>query len=409
MALVIDGKSLDFALEEDVKDTFLELALLCKAVVCCRVTPLQKALVVKLVKDNVAGAVTLAIGDGANDVSMIQAAHVGVGISGMEGLQAVRSSDFAIAQFRYLKKLLLTHGGWGYSRVCKVVVICFYKNITLYLIQFWFALNNNFSGMTLFETWSSVSSYNVIWTLLPPLAIGIFDQYVSARMLDRYPQMYKSGQSGAFYNHKIFIGWILNSFFHSLMLFYLWTWVLQDSDILSNGLVADNWAFGTMVYVTTIITVLIKHCLIVDSYVSFTVYSIFGSFGVFMVFFPLYSTLGPLFGASPELLGVSHAMFYCLPFWLSLIVFPIMINLRDIIWKYVRRSYLPENYHIVQEIQKYNIPDYRPRQEHFRKQVHKVRQIQRIKQTRGFAFSQNESGQAGLIRSYDTTLRKPKG
>ena len=147
MALVIDGKTLNFALEEDVREIFLELAMLCKAVICCRVSPLQKALVVKLVKDNVAGSVTLAIGDGANDVSMIQAAHIGVGISGQEGLQAARASDFSIAQFRFLRKLLLVHGGWAYSRIAKVIIICFYKNITMYMIQFWFALNNNFSGM----------------------------------------------------------------------------------------------------------------------------------------------------------------------------------------------------------------------------------------------------------------------
>jgi phospholipid-transporting ATPase len=147
MVLVIDGKTLTHALHEDVRLIFLELSMLCKALVCCRVSPLQKALVVKLVKENVAGSVTMAIGDGANDVSMIQAAHIGVGISGMEGLQAARSADFAIAQFRFLRKLMLVHGGWAYSRVAKVIVICFYKNITLYLIQFWFSLNNNFSGM----------------------------------------------------------------------------------------------------------------------------------------------------------------------------------------------------------------------------------------------------------------------
>jgi phospholipid-transporting ATPase len=144
--LIIDGRSLTFALEDDVKFIFLELACLCKAVVCCRVSPLQKALVVKLVKKNVKGSITLAIGDGANDVGMIQAAHVGVGISGMEGLQAARSADFAIAQFRYLRKLLLVHGGWAYSRLSKLILYSFYKNITLYLIQMWFALDNGFSG-----------------------------------------------------------------------------------------------------------------------------------------------------------------------------------------------------------------------------------------------------------------------
>lgn len=101
---------------------------------------------VKLVKKNVADCVTLAIGDGANDVSMIQAAHVGIGISGMEGLQAARASDFAIAQFRFLRKLLLVHGQWAYSRMSKLVLYSFYKNITLYLIQLWFTMDNGYSG-----------------------------------------------------------------------------------------------------------------------------------------------------------------------------------------------------------------------------------------------------------------------
>lgn len=82
---------------------------------CCRVSPKQKALVVRLVRDNL-DSLTLAIGDGANDVSMIQAADVGVGISGEEGMQAVNASDYSIAQFRFLKRLLLVHGHWSYAR-----------------------------------------------------------------------------------------------------------------------------------------------------------------------------------------------------------------------------------------------------------------------------------------------------
>lgn len=113
--LVIDGAALTDALQEETKGLLLRLSTQCEAVICCRVSPLQKALVVKLVKDGI-GAITLAIGDGANDVSMIQAADVGVGISGEEGLQAVNSSDYAIAQFRFLKRLLFVHGHWSYSR-----------------------------------------------------------------------------------------------------------------------------------------------------------------------------------------------------------------------------------------------------------------------------------------------------
>lgn len=136
LALVIDGKSLTYALEKDLEKQFLELAIMCKAVICCRVSPLQKALVVKLVKRNLK-AILLAIGDGANDVSMIQAAHVGVGISGVEGLQAARSADVAIGQFRYLRKLLLVHGAWSYQRISKTILYSFYKNIALYMTQFW--------------------------------------------------------------------------------------------------------------------------------------------------------------------------------------------------------------------------------------------------------------------------------
>jgi phospholipid-transporting ATPase len=100
------------------------------------VSPLQKALVVKLVKRHLK-SLLLAIGDGANDVSMIQAAHVGIGISGVEGLQAARSADVSIAQFRYLRKLLLVHGAWSYHRMSRVILYSFYKNISLYMTQFW--------------------------------------------------------------------------------------------------------------------------------------------------------------------------------------------------------------------------------------------------------------------------------
>ena len=136
LALVIDGKSLTYALEKDIERTFLDLAVMCKAVICCRVSPLQKALVVKLVKKHLK-AILLAIGDGANDVGMIQAAHVGVGISGVEGLQAARSADVALAQFRFLTKLLLVHGTWSYHRLSKLILYSYYKNLALAMAQFW--------------------------------------------------------------------------------------------------------------------------------------------------------------------------------------------------------------------------------------------------------------------------------
>eukprot|EP00842_Homolaphlyctis_polyrhiza_P000201 jgi/Hompol1/1181/HPOL_004937-RA len=269
LALVINGSTLNYALAEDMRYIFLELAMMCKAVICCRVSPLQKALVVKLVRFGVTESVTLAIGDGANDVSMIQAAHVGVGISGMEGLQAARAADFAIGQFRFLRKLLLVHGSWAYSRISKVITYSFYKNITLYMIQLWYATTNGFSGQTLFETWAAVSTYNVVWTLVPPIAIGVFDQFVSARVLDRYPQMYQLGQRCTFYSNRVFFSWFFNSFLHSALIFVAWVFINGESNTLNDGRVVDNWAFGSMVYITNLLTVLSKACLVAHHWVNF--------------------------------------------------------------------------------------------------------------------------------------------
>jgi phospholipid-transporting ATPase len=134
LSLVIDGKCLMYALDPSLRVMLLSLSLNCTSVVCCRVSPLQKAQVTSLVRKG-AQKITLSIGDGANDVSMIQAAHVGIGISGMEGMQAVMASDFAIAQFRFLTDLLLVHGRWSYLRICKVEFLFRHKHAFSFFLK----------------------------------------------------------------------------------------------------------------------------------------------------------------------------------------------------------------------------------------------------------------------------------
>ncbi|ESK93693.1 calcium transporting atpase [Moniliophthora roreri MCA 2997] len=413
LALVIDGKSLTFALEKSISKVFLELAIMCKAVICCRVSPLQKALVVKLVKRN-QKAILLAIGDGANDVSMIQAAHVGVGISGVEGLQAARSADVAISQFRYLKKLLLVHGAWSYRRLSKLILYSFYKNIVLYMTQFWYSFFNNFSGQIAYESWT-LSLYNVLFTVLPPLVIGVFDQFVSARILDRYPQLYMLGQRNEFFTKTAFWMWIANALYHSLLL-YGFSVILWWGDIKqTNGLDTGHWFWGTTLYLAVLLTVLGKAALISDIWTKYTVAAIPGSFAFTMVFLPIYAVAAPAIGFSTEYYGIVDRLWTNGVFYFVLLMIPIFCLSRDFAWKYYRRTYMPLSYHIAQELQKYNIPDYRPRQEQFQKAIKKVRAVQRMRRNRGFAFSQTETSgrqdQAKLIRAYDTSKSnaKPSG
>ncbi|KAJ9119842.1 hypothetical protein QFC24_005556 [Naganishia onofrii] len=410
LALVIDGKSLTFALEKDISKVFLELALMCRAVVCCRVSPLQKALIVKLVKKN-EKAILLAIGDGANDVGMIQAAHIGVGISGVEGLQAARSADIAISQFRFLKKLLLVHGSWSYQRLSKLILYSFYKNITLYLTQFWYSLFNDYSGQVVYESWTW-SFYNVVFTILPPLVIGIFDQFVSARMLDRYPQLYQLGQSNSFFTPMAFWQWIGNAFYHSALLFTLSLCVFWGDLKLPDGTDTGLWFWGTTLYLMVLLTVLGKAALISDVWTKYTLAAIPGSFVLTMIALPLYAIIAPAIGFSLEYRNLPSHLWTNGIFYLCLLVFPVICLLRDYVWKYYRRTYLPRSYHIVQEIQKFNLSDYRPRQEQFQKAIKKVRATQRMRRQRGFAFSQTESktqDQEKLIRAYDTSVQRPSG
>jgi phospholipid-transporting ATPase len=292
---------------------------------------LQKALVVKLVKRHLK-AILLAIGDGANDVSMIQAAHIGIGISGVEGLQAARSADVAIGQFKYLRKLLLVHGAWSYQRISKVILYSFYKNVALFMTQFWYSFQNNFSGQVIFESWT-LSFYNVLFTVMPPFVLGIFDQFVSARLLDRYPQLYQLSQKGVFFRMHSFWSWVANGFYHSLILYIgsalIFAWDLPQSD----GVIAGHWVWGGALYTAGLLTVLGKAALVVNIWTKYTVIAIPGSFVIWMVFLPIYAWVAPKLNFSTEWFGVNQRLWPSPVFWGMALVLPPLCLLRDFAWK----------------------------------------------------------------------------
>ncbi|KAJ1938256.1 hypothetical protein GGF37_004879, partial [Kickxella alabastrina] len=145
-ALVIDGAALSILMSDpECRALLLEIAPLFKSVVCCRASPLQKAEVVKLIKDGLK-LVTLAIGDGANDVSMIQTADIGVAISGEEGLQAAMASDYTVGRFHFLQNLLLVHGLFDYLRMSEMILSFFYKNVIWAMVPFWYSIYCAFSA-----------------------------------------------------------------------------------------------------------------------------------------------------------------------------------------------------------------------------------------------------------------------
>ncbi|KAI0881871.1 phospholipid-translocating P-type ATPase [Annulohypoxylon maeteangense] len=404
LALVIDGKSLTFALDPDMEKIFYDLAVMCKAVICCRVSPLQKALVVKLVK-KFSSEILLAIGDGANDVSMIQAAHIGVGISGVEGLQAARSADISIAQFRFLRKLTLVHGAWSYQRISKTILFSFYKNITLYMTQFWYTFQNVFSGAIIFESWT-LSFYNVFYTVLPPLVMGILDQFISARLLDRYPQLYTLGQQNQFFKISTFAAWIASAVYHSIILYIFSELIWYGDLMLGDGTMAGHWVWGTALYASTLATVLGKAALVTSNWTKYHVMAIPGSMLIWYIFIVVYGIVAPILGFSKEYHGLVPKLFSNPVFWLQTVTLPMLCLLRDFSWKYAKRMYYPQTYHHIQEIQKYNIQDYRPRMEQFQKAIRKVRQVQRMRKQRGYAFSQADESQTRVINAYDTTRHR---
>uniref|UniRef100_H3BD35 Phospholipid-transporting ATPase n=1 Tax=Latimeria chalumnae TaxID=7897 RepID=H3BD35_LATCH len=198
---------------------FVDLACSCQTVICCRVTPKQKASVVQLIK-NYENAITLAIGDGANDVNMIKTAHIGIGISGQEGTQAVQSSDYALAQFCFLQRLLLVHGRWSYIRISKFLRFFFFKTLIFALVHIWYSFFNGFSAQSVLENWF-ITLYTVSYTAYPILAMGLLEQDVSDKKSIHFPELYKAGQNEDLFNVKVFGLTIFHSITVSLVLFFV--------------------------------------------------------------------------------------------------------------------------------------------------------------------------------------------
>lgn len=242
--VVVDGQTLSVIESDEILlARFLNLAILVDSVICCRASPKQKAFLVKSIRKQVNDSITLAIGDGANDIAMIQEAHVGIGITGKEGLQAARISDYSIAQFRFLLKLLLVHGRWNYIRVCKYTLGTFWKETLFYLTQALYQRWNGYTGTSLYEPWS-LSMFNTLFTSLPVIFLGIFEKDLAASTLLAVPELYTKGQRHAGFNIRIYLGWAFMATCEAMIVYFTMyglfgeALINLDSGVFAMGLLA---------------------------------------------------------------------------------------------------------------------------------------------------------------------------
>ncbi|KAH9709267.1 phospholipid-transporting ATPase 3 [Citrus sinensis] len=300
LALIIDGKCLMYALDPSLRVILLNLSLNCSSVVCCRVSPLQKAQVTSLVKKG-ARKITLSIGDGANDVSMIQAAHIGVGISGQEGMQAVMASDFAIAQFRFLTDLLLVHGRWSYLRICKDV---------------------------------------------------------SASLSKKYPQLYQEGIKNVFFTWRVVAIWAFFSVYQSLVLYNCVT-TSSATGQNSSGKIFGIWDVSTMAFTCVVVTVNLRLLMMCNTITRFHYITVGGSILAWFLFVFLYTGIMTPNDRQENVFFVIFVLMSTFYFYFTLILVPVLALLGDFIFQGVQRWFSPYDYQIVQEVHRHDPEDRR--------------------------------------------------
>ncbi|XVE80732.1 hypothetical protein DITRI_Ditri15bG0004100 [Diplodiscus trichospermus] len=335
LALIIDGNSLVYILEKDLESELFDIATSCRVVLCCRVAPLQKAGIVDLIKSRT-DDMTLAIGDGANDVSMIQMADVGVGICGQEGRQAVMASDFAMGQFRFLKRLLLVHGHWNYQRVGYLVLYNFYRNAVFVLMLFWYILCTAFSTTSALTDWSSVF-YSVIYTSVPTIVVGILDKDLSHRTLLQYPKLYGAGHRHEAYNLQLFWITMIDTLWQSLVLFYIPLFTYKESSI-------DIWSMGSLWTLAVVVLVNMHLAMDIRRWVFVTHAAVWGSIIITYACMVVLDSI-PIF---PNYWTIYH-LAKSPTYWLTILLITIVALLPRFLFKVVHQIFWPSDIQIARE------------------------------------------------------------
>jgi len=345
--LVIDGATLAIAMEdqaaEGMRYLLTELCLRCRAVIGCRVSPSQKKELVQFLTDQ-KGTVVLAVGDGANDMPMIRAAHVGVGLIGQEGEQAAAAADYAISQFRYLSPLIIKHGQSNYTRTSNLICYIFYKNLLMSLGMYWFNLNNGFTGQSIF-TDGAIQMYNLFYTSLPIIYYAAHDMAVSGNTFYRFPQTYRACIAGKYFNSRVFWSWMGTSFYESLVLAVVPVYILQGFDTV-DGTLSTFWQSGVLSMTAMVVCVNFK-ILFIQNKFHWTHFA--------LLLAGVASWIASMFLIS-DIISFDYNMYQLFQslviapfFWVGLVLLLTMTVGRDVYSCAVERHFNFEPFHIVQE------------------------------------------------------------
>ncbi|KAL1262119.1 hypothetical protein QQF64_007384, partial [Cirrhinus molitorella] len=340
---IIDGATLTLVMNPPrdadaslYRSLFLQICQNCTAVLCCRMAPLQKAQIVKMVKNSKGSPITLSIGDGANDVSMILEAHVGIGIKGKEGRQAVRNSDYAIPKLKHLKKLLLAHGHLYYVRIAHLVQYFFYKNLCFILPQFLYQFFCGYSQQPLYDA-AYLTMYNICFTSMPILAYSLLEQHISIEILLDNAALYREIANNATLRWRPFLYWTVLGIFQGLLFFFGVRCLFSNPALQDNGQVFGNWSYGTIVFTVLVFTVTLKLALDTRHWTWINHFVIWGSLAFYVFFSFFWGGIIWPFLKQQRLYFVFANMLSSVSAWLVIIILILLSLLPEILLVVLRK------------------------------------------------------------------------
>ncbi|CAH2033913.1 unnamed protein product [Thlaspi arvense] len=291
------------------------------------------------------GQTTLAIGDGANDVGMLQEADIGVGISGVEGMQAVMSSDIAIAQFRYLERLLLVHGHWCYRRISKMICYFFYKNITFGFTLFLYEAYTSFSTTPAYNDWY-LSLYSVLFSSLPVICLGIFDQDVSARFCLKFPVLYQEGVQNLLFSWRRILSWMFHGFCSAIIIFFLCKTSLESQAFNHEGKTAGRDILGGTMYTCVVWVVSLQMILTISYFTVIQHLVVWGSVALWYLFLMVYGSL-PIRVSTDAYMVFLEVLAPAPSYWITTLLVVLSTMMPYFIFSAIQMQFFPMSHGII--------------------------------------------------------------